>query len=183
MTRFQDLEDKRGIAEALNNLGNLAFVQGDYERARALYTESLALRQKLGYTWGIAVSLHNLGWSALEQGDSIRAAQLFSESLTVFRELGDKYVHIIDLLEGLARVAEVQGHPQRAARLCGVVAVLRNTTDITTIPRYRDTYERLIATLRTQLGEAAFAAAWDAGQAMTLEQAIGEALVGIADGQ
>jgi hypothetical protein len=96
---------------------------------------------------------------AVEQGDGISAAQLFSDSLTVFRELGDKYVRLIDLLEGLAKVADIQGDPQRATRICGVLAVLRSMTDVTTSPRYRESYARLIMTLRTQLDEAAFLAA------------------------
>jgi hypothetical protein len=37
-------------------------------------------------------------------------------------------------------------------------------------------HQRTIAMLRTQLGEAAFATAWAAGHAMTLEQAIAYAL-------
>ena len=36
--------------------------------------------------------------------------------------------------------------------------------------------ERLVATARAQLGEEAFAAAWAAGRALTLEQAVAEAL-------
>jgi hypothetical protein len=37
-------------------------------------------------------------------------------------------------------------------------------------------YQRNVAAMRAVLGEAAFAAAWDAGRALTLEQAIAEAL-------
>jgi hypothetical protein len=37
--------------------------------------------------------------------------------------------------------------------------------------------DRIIAAVRTQLDEASFQAAWAEGRAMTLEQAVGEALV------
>jgi hypothetical protein len=42
------------IANALGNLGNVAADQGEYERASALYEESLTLRQELGDKWGPA---------------------------------------------------------------------------------------------------------------------------------
>ena len=40
--------------------------------------------------------------------------------------------------------------------------------------------ERVLSEVRAQLGEAAFAAAWEEGQAMTLEQAVEYALEGLA---
>jgi hypothetical protein len=43
-------------------------------------------------------------------------------------------------------------------------------------PAARATYERAMAQARAQLGAEAFAAAWVAGQAMSLEQAITDAL-------
>lgn len=45
-------------------------------------------------------------------------------------------------------------------------------------PATRATYERAMAIARAQLGEDAFATAWAAGQALTLEQAIAFALDG-----
>ena len=66
--------------------------------------------------------------------------------------------------------------PERAARLWGTVEVLRETTRKRTAPGSRATYERALAAARAQLGEEAFAAAWAAGRALTLEQAIAEAL-------
>ncbi len=43
-------------------------------------------------------------------------------------------------------------------------------------PADRADYDRIVATVRAQLGEEAFAAAWEAGRAMTLDDAIAEAL-------
>jgi hypothetical protein len=41
---------------------------------------------------------------------------------------------------------------------------------------YRPLYERHVAEVRAQLGDAAFAAAWAAGRTLPLEDAIAEAL-------
>jgi hypothetical protein len=43
-------------------------------------------------------------------------------------------------------------------------------------PAYRATNERAIAETQAQMGDAAFAAAWDAGRALPLEEAVNEAL-------
>jgi hypothetical protein len=43
-------------------------------------------------------------------------------------------------------------------------------------PADRADYDRISVATRTQLDDATFAAAWAAGQALTLEQAIAEAL-------
>ena len=45
-------------------------------------------------------------------------------------------------------------------------------------PADRADHDRDVATVRAALGEAAFAAAWAQGRAMTMEQAIAEALGG-----
>lgn len=44
-----------------------------------------------------------------------------------------------------------------------------------TAPAARATYERTVATARAQLGEDAFATAWAAGTALSLDQTIAEA--------
>ena len=77
-------------ADALNNSGWLACLQGDYPGASALFEESLLLRRELGDRPGIAVSLNLLGMVVFEQGDSAAATSLFEESLLLRRELGDK---------------------------------------------------------------------------------------------
>ena len=54
---------------ALRGLGNLARNQGDYEVARKLQEESLAIARDLGDRGQIAISLHNVGLVAWNQGD------------------------------------------------------------------------------------------------------------------
>ena len=171
----RELGDMRGIASSLNNLGNVAHDQGDYGRARALHEEALALSRELGDTWGIALSLNNLGHVAREQGDYARATALYAECLTLCRDIGDKYIATF-CLEGLAATVCAQGQLRRAARLFGVAAATRHQIGLPLTPIERPRYERLVAAVRTQLDEETFAAAWAAGAALSLEQAIAEAL-------
>ena len=110
---------------------------------------------------------------------------MLAESLQLRRELGDKG-GIAWCLEKLAEIALTTGQRdsgprqgedfQRAARLFGGAEALRapvnSVIDLVDQPEY----ERQVALVRSQLGETSFTAAWAAGRAMTLDQAIEYAL-------
>ena len=113
---YQALSDKRGIAVALNILGNVAMNQGDDGRAVTLSEASLALHRELGDRRGIAVALNNLGFLTLARGDYSRAVALCEESLTLNKRLGDAR-GISSALNNLADAARAQGHYGRAASL------------------------------------------------------------------
>ena len=100
---------------------------------------------------------------------------LLRESLSLAQEIGDK-VTIAYGLEGMASVACGRGQPERAARLCGAAAALRDTSAATRAPSERASYESTIAAARTALGDDAFTAIWTAGRATPPEQAIAEAV-------
>jgi non-specific serine/threonine protein kinase len=78
------------LAAALNAAGTLAYISSDYERAAALFQDSLRLQRELGDRSGIATSLHNLARVRFYQGDHERAGALCEESLALRRELADK---------------------------------------------------------------------------------------------
>ncbi len=103
-------------AKALNGDGGLAFGQGDYAQATALYEESLALRRELGDARGAAVALHNLANVAADQGETRRAAELSEESLAVFRQVGDARMIAITLAN-LGDLARHAGDVERAVAL------------------------------------------------------------------
>ena len=103
-------------AEALQGAGVLAAEQGDYGRAAALFTGSLALRREMGDRRGSARTLSNLGIVAYEQGEYGRAAALHEEALALCRELGDKRGLAL-ALGNLGLVVLEQGEYERAAAL------------------------------------------------------------------
>src|SRR5947207_13575901 len=75
-------------------------------------------------------------------------------------------------LEGRASIAAEESQITWAAQLWGAADALRETIRVPIPLIERADYERSIATARTRLGEQHFAAAWEAGRAMTPEQAI-----------
>ena len=101
---------------ALLGAGVMAFFQGEYDRAEALWRESLALFRDLGETTGIAYSYGNLGLVADAQGDYERAVASYEEALTLFRQLDDR-TYIAYMLHNLGLIAYFQGHHARATAL------------------------------------------------------------------
>jgi len=83
---------------------------------------------------------------------------------------------ILLCLEGLARVAVAQGRMERAARLCGAAAALREDRGWPFPPAKRVEHDRTVAAARRGLGEEAFEAAWVRGHALPLEEAITDTL-------
>jgi hypothetical protein len=73
-------------------------------------------------------------------------------------------------------VAAVQDQPERAVRLFATVEALFNSRGHIMQPADRALYDRHLALARTRLDASACAAAAAAGQALTLEQALEDAL-------
>jgi predicted ATPase/class 3 adenylate cyclase len=76
-------------AAALVRAGTFAQDQGDYDHARRLTEEGLALRRSFGDRPGVASALNNLALLSSHQGDYTEARRLIEESLEVQRELGE----------------------------------------------------------------------------------------------
>ncbi len=79
-------------------------------------------------------------------------------------------------LEGLAAVAASGGQPARAARLYGAAASLRLALGAPLPPNERPRHERAVSRPRDLMGQLQFDEAFAAGGALTMEQAVDEAL-------
>jgi hypothetical protein len=73
---------------ALNNLGDLAFDQGDFAAAKTLHEESLAIKQELGDRQGIAESLEGLAEVASAAAEPARAARIWGSAERLRAEIG-----------------------------------------------------------------------------------------------
>ncbi len=172
---FRQSEDRFGLAASLASLGVVAQAQADYPSAQSFLAESVAVFRASGDNWGLALPLRNLGVLAFRRGDYERAVTLLQESLIVQRELGEKWF-ISRSLETLAETLALQGDHERAARLFGAGEALREAVGASVLPFYHDDYERGVAAVRAGLSDEALAAAWAAGRAMTMVEAIACAL-------
>ena len=177
--------DRQSVADLLHAWGEAALLQGDLAAALAHEQASLAIWRELGTKWGIGLALHNLGYVAQQQGDVEGMAACFAESLHCFQESGS-HGGLKIALAGLAGVATMQGQALaaqssaehagkqalRAARLFGAAEAIRQRVGHAQLVLA----EQNVAVARVLVDEAAWAAAWAEGQAMTLEQAVAYAL-------
>jgi non-specific serine/threonine protein kinase len=178
---YRQLGDERGIVDALGDLGHEAWHQGDLVSARQSLEEALALARALGQTRVLVFVLWSLGLVAFGQHNYGEAHSLYAEALTLAKALGETYFRI-SLVEAFATLVSEEGQYMRAACLLGAADAHRRIAGIPLSFAHRSDYGRPLGTLRARLTREAFEAAWVQGQAMTLEQAIEDAL-GSAEGQ
>ena len=183
LTLFRELGNTCGIAWGLFFLGTLAYTRDQAQRAGTLWEESLILMRAEDDKLGIAAVLAHLAMVLLDQHDYGRAGAHLVEGLTLLRQLGERYqiVHTLEVFAWLTLVQEqlvddMGSSLLSAVRIFGATEVLRQTLSIPMLPIYRRLYQRGIAVAQAQLDDAAFAAAWAEGRAMTLEQALAYAL-------
>jgi DNA-binding CsgD family transcriptional regulator len=125
------------------------------------------------------VSLLYLGHLAQTAGDLATAAVRYDESLALWWEEGFQ-PGLVEALSGVATAAVARSQPARAARLFGAAAAMREAIGLPAWLPERTLYERSLDRLRGTMSDAAFAAAWTAGQAMPAQAAVTEALAGRA---
>ncbi len=163
------------MAWLLHSSGEMALLQGDDAAAQARAEASLALFRDAGHKWGSGFALHNIGYVALHQHDEAHAESAFKECLRLFLELhSDAGVALC--LPGLAGVAATRGQAERAARILAAACASREARGDRSWPAHLHEIERNMAAARALLADTAWEAAWNAGRAMTLQQAIAYAV-------
>lgn len=179
----QGLEIRRRLGNAedlsasLNNLGVVARVQGEFAEARRLHHEGLELCREFGLGRGSSTALINLGEVALAQAQFAEAYALFAECLQLYQEQGNR-TGILEVLEGIAAVLIGQSRAERAVVLWGFAQELRTTIGAPLSPADVAAYQARLQMARAQLDPAVFAAAWERGRGLSLEEAILSAGIG-----
>jgi non-specific serine/threonine protein kinase len=156
-------------------LGLISLAQGETERASIHLEEAQRRQRSLGYTWGLSGTLRALGDVTLARGDHAQALAYYREGLGLVDEHGDRRF-LAENLAGIAGAVAARGQPERAARLYGAAARLREQLGASTEGWRPAAYEREVAQVRAALSPAVFADAWGAGTALPLAAVIAEAL-------
>jgi hypothetical protein len=137
--------------------------------------ESLRLCRILGARLGIATSLRTLAEVTLVEGHLDRALKLCRESIALRRQIDSKQ-GMAECMLGLAAIASASGKPRQAARHLGTSDALWNARRFARPPVDQAGYARIVAEIQASLPAEEFAAAWAEGTAMTVEQAVSDAL-------
>jgi len=149
--------------------------QGDSTAARALYEKGLEIFRGLDDRWGIAGTLADLGNLAREEHDCGAAHALYRESLKTFQDLGHKR-GVARLLECCACSAAAEAQAERALRLAGAAAALRQNIGAPLTPAEQSKLGSILDPARQALSNTASAMAWLEGWSMPMEKAVEEAL-------
>ncbi len=171
----RSLSDTRMTAYTLHNLANLAVREGVTDRALSLYEESLAMKRTLGDRRGIAALLISLGIFAAKADDFESAGRRFTEALTLAHDIEDK-LGMLNALDGLAWQASAHEDRRLAIRLWAASAVGQEALQVVYSQEERALYDGLIEAARRKIRADDFADAWAEGRALSLEQAVREAL-------
>jgi DNA-binding CsgD family transcriptional regulator len=165
------IEDERAFSAC--NLADTHVARGDPDGALPLAEAALDRWQALGHTWGVGQALQTLASAASVRGEQAGAARLYDEALSVRLAIADQS-GIAGALGGLAGVAAASGMMEQAARLLGASAALRDAIGI----RYGSHHARgvhVLAEVQSRMDDGAFKAAWNAGRALSPDQAVAEA--------
>jgi predicted ATPase len=171
---FQEQGDVFGVTLLVSALEAIVLPQGDEETARSLYEQGLPLLRASRDQGRLGMILISIGDGWLHQdGGEQQAKMLYKQGLNLWQDMQrvDDGLAIVRGLAGIAEVAAAQGQAERAGRLFGAADRL-----LPAASSYRDDLNRRVAQARAHLDATAFTAGWTAGQAMTQEQAVTEAL-------
>jgi predicted ATPase/class 3 adenylate cyclase len=173
----QERADPFGISIALSDLAGVALYRGDRDLAAERYQQALAMFRQSGNQFGLGVTLGNLGEIALQRDDPARARMLFEEALAIWQARKNS-LRIAETSESLAILAAgAIGRSQRAARLFGAAAAIREAVNVPLPASYEQhMVQEAVAAAKAALGEEAWASAFAAGKALSVEEAVAEAL-------
>jgi DNA-binding NarL/FixJ family response regulator len=146
-----------------------------YARAHSVLADALEAARRHGHGQSIANTLLESALLALHEQDLPNAKALLAESLMNQRALGDLYL-AATTLEFCAWVASYDNQPERTARLLAAAGKIRERIGVLMYPADRTINDAYVDRATTQIGAAAWARAWTAGGALSIHDAIDEAV-------
>jgi tetratricopeptide (TPR) repeat protein len=158
--------DRYGMAVVLANIGGMALVLGDLDRARDVLGQARTIFLELEHRTNLALVAFVDGVVSYLAGDDPTAEGRFRECLAVARRIGGRLSAAYALL-GLALTASRAGDHHRAAILHGAFDARELRLDDLEGGLREADRERLGAVL----GDRAFTVAMDSGRALALEDA------------
>lgn len=171
----REVGDPSAVFLSLSGLLSTALGQDEDREAETLAQQLLALAQELGQRFVVLYVVSVQAILADRRGEHEQAAALLRDCLVAYQQAGARN-KALGLLEAAAGPLLARGQPHAAARLLGTSQAGLEALGVRRVA-YRSTISaRSVAAARAALGEVAFAAAYAEGSALSLEQAVEEAL-------
>ena len=169
---FRELGDQSSVGRTLWGLGNGYYFDREYPTAKVTLEESHAVFRTVDDRFGLGWALHTHGLVSLKMGDIEAARKDFLEAIELFKEGGDVSGMVLQL-DNLSQVIRADGDPGTATRLASAARVHQRSTG-TGIGQLLSEQEG--RTGREGLSPQDAEKVWTEGQALTLDQALEEAV-------
>lgn len=129
ITLSKKINFKKGTAQAFNNLGVVAAIQGNIDQAMTNYQQALSLRQELNDQKGVASLYNNLGNLQEEKGDYLGALENLQQSFAIRQQLKDTQ-RMARVLYNISYVHERMGnYPEALDYVLRHLEFLKGTED------------------------------------------------------
>jgi signal transduction histidine kinase len=109
----EKLNFKKGIADALNNIGYFYYSRGDLSLSLEYYYKSLKIREEIGDREGIAGSFNNIAVVYNNRGDVLKALEYHDKSLKAQQNIGNKE-GVATSLNNIGFIYKNQGNTSKA---------------------------------------------------------------------
>ena len=138
-----------------HQLGNVAYLRGDFDQAGEWYRKALEIKERLGLERDAANDYHQLGMVAQERGDLARAEEWYRKALEIFERIG----HPPLMVNTLAEFGALRGLQKRFSE---AVSWFGKALNIAAEYQMRVAGQILrdLARVMKAMGEEEFAAAW-----------------------
>jgi len=165
----REQEDKFYIGVILHEMGELARLEGEHEKAAALFEEADAIAKDLGQMEGRIMTQLNLGFAYARLGQYDRSKRIFINNLAATQVEEHFNVELSLCLLGLAGLGVAEGQAKLAAKILG--AIDGHKSLIMFWPPDKNEYERILSLAKTQLSEQQFNQLMKEGQTLSLGDA------------
>jgi predicted ATPase/class 3 adenylate cyclase len=170
----RELGDDAILTQFLQAAGYMAFMGDDLETARSALEEGLQVAERGTDRMAIGVAHHTVGQVARLQGRYDDAAAHYRAAIDNWAGFGDA-TQLTEPLQGLAAVMILTGHPEIGVRWLGANAAIRERLGGGPPPEWLRLGDPL-AVARDELDPETYDRAWQAGLALSSEDAIAEAI-------
>ena len=152
-------------------LGMAAKFNDNYAEARQIFLSCEPLFRETGDRHRLNLIKSELAHLDRYEGRTQQAKATYQDTILEWKQIGHRAA-VAHLLECLAAIAALEKQSRRAAYLFGAAESLRERIEIPMTALERMEYNREIADLKAGLDEKIFAASWDEGRKMNMDQAI-----------
>lgn len=175
----QEIGDEKGLAWTYFDLGCLQSAEGDLPGARSTLEAALPELKRHGIAYGTYRAIIRLGAVCWRMRAHAAARSYLREALR-FQQETHFSRPVAEPLECAAGLEFEAGQLLRTIRLIGAAQARRDTLDRVVLSHHDQEYQRIVELARAQVEADCWQAEWDAGYAMTIDQAVAYALEGLA---